>query len=50
MIQETKISNRNYYIIELWIGDEKISIGEGHNKKIAEQEACRKAMEVLELK
>lgn len=50
VIQETKISNRNYYIIELWIGDEKISIGEGHNKKIAEQEACRKAMEVLEIK
>lgn len=44
---EKKISNRNYYIIDLLLDDQKISSGEGHNKKTAEQEASRKAIEIL---
>ncbi|MBP7478220.1 MAG: hypothetical protein KA797_06840 [Chitinophagales bacterium] len=40
-----KVNNRNYYVIDLYIDDEKVSTGEGFSKKVAEQIASRKAME-----
>lgn len=42
-----KVNNRNYYVIDLYIDDEKVSTGEGFSKKVAEQIASRKAMEAI---
>lgn len=44
LIGESGPDHDKVFRVELWIGDHRTSIGEGHTKKAAEQEAAYKAL------
>lgn len=50
MVFEQEISNKKHFTIELCVNGDKVCNGEGFSKKAAEQQAAKRAIDILEVK
>jgi ribonuclease-3 len=49
VISEEGPDHNKKFIVEIFVGDESFGLGEGKNKKTAEQEAAKVALEKISL-
>jgi ribonuclease III len=50
VVKEEGPSHNKYFVIETYLGDELVGIGNGKNKKMAEQESSKNALQKLQKK